>query len=105
MGTAYRLLPTAYCCLPYCLLRPPYCLMKAVESGLQIQESQAASTADQAGKMLFDFWYPALLSRALRGQKLLKATLLGQPLVLGRDANGHAFAMKDICPHRGIPLS
>jgi phenylpropionate dioxygenase-like ring-hydroxylating dioxygenase large terminal subunit len=80
--------------------------MKVVESELQIQESQSASPSDQAsGKMLFDFWYPALLSRALRGRKLVKATLLGQPLVLGRDANGHAFAMKDICPHRGIPLS
>ncbi|PYY22085.1 MAG: (2Fe-2S)-binding protein [Acidobacteria bacterium] len=82
--------------------------MKAVESPVQVQEPVPAATADNtsaAGKMLFDFWYPALLSRALRGTKLVKATLLGQPLVLGRDANGHAFAMKDICPHRGIPLS
>jgi phenylpropionate dioxygenase-like ring-hydroxylating dioxygenase large terminal subunit len=102
--------PTAYCLLPiaaiaYCLLPIAYCLMSAMDSDLQIQQSQTASPADQAGKMLFDFWYPALLSRALRGRKLVKATLLGQPLVLGRDANGHAFAMKDICPHRGIPLS
>src|SRR5579885_423452 len=55
--------------------------------------------------MLSDFWYPALLSQALRGRKLLKTTLLGVPVVVGRDASGRAFAMKDICPHRGIPLS
>src|SRR3954471_10679339 len=82
--------------------------MSAVESPVEIQESQPATAADNvsgAGKMLLDFWYPALLSRALRTQKLVKATLLGQPLVLGRDANKHVFAMKDICPHRGIPLS
>lgn len=31
--------------------------------------------------------------------------LLGVPLVLGRDSKGRAFAMRDSCPHRGIPLS
>ena len=82
--------------------------MKAMESPVQVQEplpATAADTTSAAGKMLFDFWYPALLSRALRGTKLVKAMLLAQPLVLGRDTNGRAFAMKDICPHRGIPLS
>src|SRR5438874_7646816 len=31
--------------------------------------------------------------------------LLEVPLVLGRTAEGKAFAMRDSCPHRGIPLS
>ena len=31
--------------------------------------------------------------------------LLEVPLVLGRTADGKAFAMRDSCPHRGIPLS
>ena len=82
--------------------------MNKVDSGIQIEERQVTSTAEQnsaAGLMLFDFWYPATLSRDVRGRKLVKATLLGQPVVLGRDAKGRAFAMKDICPHRGIPLS
>ena len=30
--------------------------------------------------------------------------LLGVPLVLGRLKNGKLFAMRDSCPHRGIPL-
>src|SRR5438045_1319444 len=31
--------------------------------------------------------------------------LLGTPLVIGRKRDGEAFAMRDSCPHRGIPLS
>ena len=31
--------------------------------------------------------------------------LLEVPLVLGRTSDGKAFAMRDSCPHRGIPLS
>jgi len=31
--------------------------------------------------------------------------LLEQPLVIGRDSQGQAFALRDACPHRGMPLS
>jgi phenylpropionate dioxygenase-like ring-hydroxylating dioxygenase large terminal subunit len=31
--------------------------------------------------------------------------LLGEPVLLGRMRDGNAFAMRDICPHRGVPLS
>jgi phenylpropionate dioxygenase-like ring-hydroxylating dioxygenase large terminal subunit len=54
---------------------------------------------------LWDFWYPALRSDEIYGQHLAKAMLLEVPLVLGRTAEGLAFAMRDSCPHRGIPLS
>lgn len=54
---------------------------------------------------LWDFWYPALRSDAVQGQKLTKAMLLEVPLVIGRTREGKAFAMRDACPHRGIPLS
>jgi phenylpropionate dioxygenase-like ring-hydroxylating dioxygenase large terminal subunit len=36
---------------------------------------------------------------------MLPKTLLGEPLLLGRDAAGGVFALRDICPHRGMPLS
>ncbi len=55
--------------------------------------------------MLREFWYPALRSHQIRGRKLAKAMLLGEPLVLGRDNRGRAFALRDVCPHRGMPLS
>src|ERR1700731_1872133 len=54
---------------------------------------------------LWDFWYPAVRSSAIRGTRLVTAMLLEVPLVLGRTVEGRAFAMRDSCPHRGIPLS
>jgi len=54
---------------------------------------------------LWDFWYPAARSTEIRAQKVIKALLLEVPLVLGRTAEGKAFALRDACPHRGIPLS
>jgi phenylpropionate dioxygenase-like ring-hydroxylating dioxygenase large terminal subunit len=53
---------------------------------------------------LRDFWYLALPSRALRRNRLVGKVMLGEPLVFGRDGAGRAFALRDICPHRGIPL-
>jgi phenylpropionate dioxygenase-like ring-hydroxylating dioxygenase large terminal subunit len=58
-----------------------------------------------AGEALWGFWYPALRSGELRGRKLRRATLLDVPLVLGRDAAGKPFALRDVCPHRAYPLS
>jgi len=54
---------------------------------------------------LWDFWYPAMPSARIRGRRLASAMLLEVPLVLGRTSDGRAFAMRDSCPHRGIPLS
>jgi len=54
---------------------------------------------------LWDFWYPALRSTEVKGNRLATAMLLEVPLVLGRTSRGAAFAMRDSCPHRGIPLS
>src|SRR5262249_42284644 len=56
------------------------------------------------GAMLTGFWYPAMLSKKLRRLQLKGTTLLGKPLVIGRDQSGRAFALLDSCPHRGIPL-
>ena len=33
------------------------------------------------------------------------ATLLGVPLVIGCNDQGHCFALHDCCPHRRMPLS
>src|SRR5205807_8338554 len=63
-----------------------------------------ANAATDAG-FLWDFWYPALRSEEIRRTKLATAMLLEVPLVLGRTSDGRAFAMRDACPHRGIPLS
>jgi phenylpropionate dioxygenase-like ring-hydroxylating dioxygenase large terminal subunit len=55
--------------------------------------------------LIYNDWYPAMRSDKLRGRKMATAMLLGIPLVLGRKTEGGIFAMRDSCPHRGIPLS
>jgi phenylpropionate dioxygenase-like ring-hydroxylating dioxygenase large terminal subunit len=67
-------------------------------------EERGAAPENDAG-FLWDFWYPALRSTEIRGNQLKTAMLLEVPLVLGRTSEGAAFAMRDACPHRGIPLS
>jgi len=68
-------------------------------------EAARDSAPETDAGFLWDFWYPAARSTEIRGRKLVTAMLLEVPLVLGRTADGHAFAMRDSCPHRGIPLS
>ena len=61
--------------------------------------------AGPTATLIYDDWYPAMRSESLRESKLLTAMLLDLPLVLGRRKDGKIFAMRDSCPHRGIPLS
>jgi len=54
---------------------------------------------------LRDAWYFAAPAEALARGKLIARTILGEPVLLGRDRAGKAFGLRDICPHRGYPLS
>ena len=56
-------------------------------------------------ELIFGDWYPAARARALKPGRTSKAMLLGLPLLVGRTREGRVFAMRDLCPHRGIPLS
>src|SRR5215472_4989328 len=81
-------------------------MSEAVRTLVQGSAGTAPTPASEADPgFLWDFWYPAALSTKIRDQKLTKALLLEVPLVLGRTAEGKVFAMRDSCPHRGIPLS
>ena len=77
--------------------------VRTILHGDEAATKKAAPEAD-AG-FLWDFWYPAVRGSEIRGRRLVTAMLLEVPLVLGRTAEGRAFAMRDSCPHRGIPLS
>jgi phenylpropionate dioxygenase-like ring-hydroxylating dioxygenase large terminal subunit len=66
-------------------------------------ESSQRQTPDSL--MLYGFWYRALPSQQVTRNRLQKATLLETPLVIGRDREGKPFALRDACPHRGMPLS
>ena len=77
-----------------------------MQSLMQAGAAAAPETvAESDTGFLWDFWYPALRSTEVRGNGLATAMLLEVPLVLGRTSEGKAFAMRDSCPHRGIPLS
>ena len=54
---------------------------------------------------LKNLWYFAHRGDRLKQGAMVAKTLLGEPVLLARDADGIPFAIHDICPHRGIPLS
>lgn len=70
-----------------------------------MSESTTTKVQSPDAQPLRGFWYPALRSAQLRGRKLKTALLMDIPLAVGRDATGRAFALRDGCPHRGMPLS
>jgi len=70
-----------------------------------MSDATPPKASNPTSDMLWGFWYPALRSAELRGRTLARATLLEVPLVLGRDAAGKPFALRDVCPHRAFPLS
>ena len=58
-----------------------------------------------ASTPLSGFWYVAAPSGEISRGQMKKITMLGQQLIVGRGDDGAVFALKDFCPHRGMPLS
>lgn len=56
-------------------------------------------------QFLRNLWYMACLASEVKPGGLRRQMLLGEPVLVGRTRAGKAFAMRDICPHRGVPLS
>src|SRR5689334_12863562 len=65
---------------------------------------QQSSMADHS-LFLKNLWYLAFHSSKLKKDKLVSKEILGEKILFGRDSNGVAFALRDNCPHRGVPLS
>src|ERR1700752_2015056 len=57
------------------------------------------------GQFLRNLWYFALEGRKLRKGQLQTKAVLGEKIAFGRNPDGKPFALKDNCPHRGVPLS
>ncbi|MEO0821239.1 MAG: Rieske 2Fe-2S domain-containing protein [Pseudomonadota bacterium] len=49
-------------------------------------------------------WYVAMPASALRRGAMRAQTILGEPVLFARRRDGSVFAIRDLCPHRGIPL-
>jgi phenylpropionate dioxygenase-like ring-hydroxylating dioxygenase large terminal subunit len=60
---------------------------------------------DAAVLGLRNYWYPIAWSRRIGTKKPLALRLLGEPVMLVRDAAGGVRAIGNRCPHRGVPLS
>ncbi|MEL7480213.1 MAG: aromatic ring-hydroxylating dioxygenase subunit alpha [Pseudomonadota bacterium] len=54
---------------------------------------------------LTDCWYFGGLSEEIRPGKQIRKMILGEPVLIGRTGQGEVFALRDICPHRLVPLS
>ena len=55
-------------------------------------------------ELLHDYWYVASPAASLKPGAMLPVTLLGQQVLLLRDKEGRVSALRDFCPHRGMPL-
>lgn len=55
--------------------------------------------------ILRNVWYVATLSANVPRSGFTKALIQNEPILIFRDQAGKSHAMRDICPHRGIPLS
>lgn len=55
--------------------------------------------------LLKDMWYFAATSAELKAGAQFRREILGEPVALGRTKAGAPFALRDICPHRAVPLS
>lgn len=60
---------------------------------------------DAMRQPLPDAWYCVGRSDALKAGALRAVELNGEQIVLGREASGAPFALRDRCPHRGMALS
>lgn len=56
-------------------------------------------------EVLRNVWYVAGLGKDVPASGFKTALVMNEPILLFRDKGGAVHAMKDICPHRGIPLS
>lgn len=68
-------------------------------------EAPKTTGADAVPLFLRDCWYMATHAAKVGRGRLRREMLLGEPVAIGRMRDGKAFAMRDICPHRGVPLS
>lgn len=55
-------------------------------------------------QFLRNMWYVACHASQLAAGKTLALTLLDEQVLLGRADDNTVFALRDFCPHRGIPL-
>jgi phenylpropionate dioxygenase-like ring-hydroxylating dioxygenase large terminal subunit len=56
-------------------------------------------------ELIYNMWYAATPAGSVKKGATLVKTLLGQKILIGRGRDNGVFALRDFCPHRGMPLS
>ncbi|MBV9548314.1 MAG: Rieske (2Fe-2S) protein, partial [Alphaproteobacteria bacterium] len=67
--------------------------------------TSAETGLPSASLFVREIWYMAALAAPFRPGVMQRVMLLGEPVAIGRMQSGALFALRDICPHRGVPLS
>lgn len=61
---------------------------------------------NEAAEGFRNYWYPVFWSRDIKAGKPYPLRLIGEDMMLFREpTTGKVHAMRDRCPHRGVPLS
>ncbi|MBO0736400.1 MAG: aromatic ring-hydroxylating dioxygenase subunit alpha [Alphaproteobacteria bacterium] len=68
-------------------------------------DKAAKTPIEDTAAPLRDVWYYATPGFRLRRGRMLAKVMLGEPILIGRDAEDRIFALRDLCPHRGMRLS
>ena len=55
-------------------------------------------------ELLKGCWYLAMPAAQLKVGQMVAKTICGEPMLFARHKDGSVFALRDSCPHRGIPL-
>jgi phenylpropionate dioxygenase-like ring-hydroxylating dioxygenase large terminal subunit len=55
--------------------------------------------------LLKNIWYYAAPGESLKPGQTVAKVMLNEPVLIGRDKHGKVFAVRDICPHQGVPFS
>ncbi|HEY9793781.1 MAG TPA: aromatic ring-hydroxylating dioxygenase subunit alpha [Candidatus Obscuribacterales bacterium] len=69
-------------------------------------ESVVGEASYAVGKTIVNnSWYFAVAGEKVKRGATLAKTMLGRPVLIGRDDGGQVFAITNICPHQGVALS
>lgn len=77
-------------------------------TGIPPEPAEAAAREKITGVgtwFLRNIWYFAHPGKNLKRGQTIARTIMGEPILVGRDKEGNVFAMKDICPHQAVPFS
>ena len=102
---SYEPLTTNHFRLPFPVHSSSMPRMRPIAAGREpkLIQLDASAKPGPPTDFIYGDWYPALRTDTLR--EPVTTTLLNIPLLIGRKRDGALFALRDLCPHRGIPLS